>query len=323
MTIKNEIFKSIIAILISLFLGLTFCEILLRIKHQYVIDYDIEMWKYAKQLKIQIDNKKINHLHIKNKSAILQGVEIKINNLGQRDRDINNEYLNKFERRFLILGSSIALGWGVEENQVFSSRLNKLSKKNDLNWIFVNGGVGNYNTERYVNNYFENWKELEFTDIIINYFVNDSEILLTKKTNILIQHSHLAVVLWKYFNSLNEKFSNNNLYNYYENLYKDEFPGFINAKENIVRLNNFCKEKNINCYLFNMPDIHNLNPYKLDFINNKMKLFTNNISMNYYDLLDAFVGIDEKDVWNKYNDPHPNEYGHYLISQYIFEKLNL
>ena len=87
MTIKSEIFKSIIAILISLFVGLIFCEIFLRIKHKYVIDYDIEMWKYAKQLKTQVDNKKINHIHVKNKSAVLQGVEIKINNFGQRNTD--------------------------------------------------------------------------------------------------------------------------------------------------------------------------------------------------------------------------------------------
>ena len=99
---------------------------------------------------------------------------ISTNSNGQRDREINNNILENYERKFLIIGSSIALGWGVDQSKTFSSKLNDLSKENDKNWIFINGGIGNYNTERYVNNYFENWIDLEVTDIIINFFVNDT-----------------------------------------------------------------------------------------------------------------------------------------------------
>ena len=34
-----------------------------------------------------------------------------------------------------------------------------------------------YNTERYINNYFENWSKLQFTDIVVHFFVNDTEII--------------------------------------------------------------------------------------------------------------------------------------------------
>ena len=141
------------------------------------------MWKYAKQLKQKDFNPKIGHTHIQNKSAILQKVEIKINNYGQRDINLDNKILKKYERRFLILGSSITLGWGVPQEETFSNILNEISKSEKKNWIFINGGVGNYNTERYVNNYLKNWKELDFTDIIIHFFVNDTETIKTNKTN--------------------------------------------------------------------------------------------------------------------------------------------
>ena len=71
-----------------------------------------------------------------------------------------------------------------------------------------------------------------------------------------------------------------------------------------------------------MPDIHKLNPYKLEFINNKMRNFTESIDLKYFDLLEIFQSEDEKKFWNKYNDPHPNQYAHNLIAMDIFEKLN-
>jgi len=312
----------IFAILLSSIITLVFCESVLRVKHHFIPHYDIEMGKYAKILKIKVTNKKINHVHKKNKSAILQKVLIKTNSYGQRNDEISNNVLSKYERKFLIIGSSIALGWGVDQLQTFSSRLNKISAQNNKNWIFINGGIGNYNTERYVNNYFENWNDLEITDIIINFFVNDTEILEDKKTNFLLKHSHLAVVVWKLTNSYKSNLSKENLENYYKRLYQDDFIGFQKAKENLIKLNKHCKIKKINCYLVNMPDIHKLNPYKLEFINNKMSNFSKSINLKYFDLLDIFQSEDEKKFWNKYNDPHPNQYAHNLIATDIFKKLN-
>ena len=64
-----------------------------------------------KTLKIKVSNEKINHIHKKNESAILQKVLITTNNYGQRNKEINNDILDGYERRFLIIGSSITLGW--------------------------------------------------------------------------------------------------------------------------------------------------------------------------------------------------------------------
>ena len=71
-----------------------------------------------------------------------------------------------------------------------------------------------------------------------------------------------------------------------------------------------------------MPDIHKLNPYKLGFINKKMKLIAKELNYNFFDLLSIFEGKDEKTVWNKYGDPHPNAYANNLISENIFLYLN-
>ena len=77
----------------------------------------------------------------------------------------------------MLIGSSITFGWGVEEKNVLSSVLQRNASKDGKIWVVYNGGVGNYNTQRYVNNYIENWSDIKIDDLIVQYFVNDTEIL--------------------------------------------------------------------------------------------------------------------------------------------------
>ena len=71
-----------------------------------------------------------------------------------------------------------------------------------------------------------------------------------------------------------------------------------------------------------MPDIHKLNPYRLGFINEKIKKVALDLDFEFFDLLDTFEGIDEKKVWNRYGDPHPNGYANLLMSNDIYDYLN-
>ena len=319
---KKNFISTFFLIINSIILALVFCEIGLRVKHRLIINYDIEMWKYAKVLKIPVENKKINHIHIPNKTGNFQNIEIKTNSFGQRDIEYNNDFLKKYDRSFLIIGSSIPLGWGVKQDKTYSSLLNKISKESNKKWLFINGGVGNYNTERYVNNYLENWSKLEFTDIIINYFVNDAEFINTKKTNFFVKYTHTGVVVWKLINSLKSSLKKENLVNYYKKIYDKDQKGLIITKKELLNLTNFCKKKKMNCFLVNMPDIHQLNPYKLGFSNEIIKKNSLKIDLKYFDLLPTFNNLNKDQVWNKYNDPHPNEYAHSLIANAIFDYLN-
>ena len=315
--IKN-ILINIFFISSSLLIALIICESVLRIKHTLILNYDIEMWKYAKNLKIKNTNPKISHTHVKNKSVNLQNVDISINNLGQRDVKIDNVVLKKYDRRFLILGSSIALGWGVSSEETFSNVLNKISQSNNKNWIFVNGGIGNYNTERYINNYFSNWEKYHFTDIIVHFFPNDTEIINESNVNFFTKNTHIGVVVWKLINSYKSSFKAEELNNYYKEKYNDDYKGFIIAKNELKKLNKHCIDNNINCKIVLMPDIHQLNPYKLSFINQKIEKFSNDNKISYLDLLKSFKKVDEADIWNKYQDPHPNSYGHKIIAEEIY-----
>lgn len=311
----------IILLAISIVFAFIFCEVILRVKHSLVPNYDIEMWKYAKELKKQVEDKNIGHVHRENKSGIFQGVNIKINNFGQRDVDYNNDYLNKFEKKFLIIGSSITLGWGVDKEKTFSHMLNIYAINEKKNWLFINGGIGNYNSQRYVNNYLKNWSNLSFNHIIINYFVNDAEIKENKKTNLFIKYTHTGVVLWKLFKSFDPSLKKENISSYYEKIYADNYKGFVIARSEIAKLNEYCKANKIKCILVNIPDIHQLNPYKLNFINKKIENFAKDIDIQYIDLLPVLKDLDEKKLRNNFQDSHPNALAHELIAKEIFRKI--
>ena len=318
----NKNYLSIILSVFSICVAILSCEIILRVKHSIIPNYDIEMWKYAKQLKIQVKDKNIGHVHVPNEQGIFQKTNISTNSFGQRDIDYDNNYLEKFEKRFLVIGSSIPLGWGVDKEKTFSNQLNYKSIKNGKNWIFINGGIGNYNSTRYVNNYLKNWKDLKFNNIIITYFVNDTEVLNNRKVNFFIEHTHIGVVLWKLLKSFDSNLKKENLYDYYKRIYDEDYEGLKVAKAELLKLKKHCDINKIRCILINMPDIHQLNPYRLKFINEKIQNFAEQNDIEYLDLLPIFENVDENKIWNKYQDPHPNEYAHKIISRKIFEYLN-
>jgi len=317
----KSIFANSVLLIFSLILIFFICESILRIKNFVIPNYDIEMWRYAKILKEKSTNKKIGHVHVKNKSAKLQNTNIKINNLGQRGADIDLNSLSNFNRKILIIGSSVTLGWGVEEDKILTSVIKNISEQNNKNWLVMNGGVGNYNAERYINNYLENWSMLNVTDLVVQFFVNDTEILKDNKVNFFTMHTHTGVMIWKFLNALRSDLKSENIASYYRKLYRDDFEGLKNTRSELKNLKKHCEKKKINCFIVLTPDIHKLNPYQLSFINEKMKIIANEINFEIYDLLPDFESIEDKKLWNKYNDPHPNEVGHRIMGQKIYKIL--
>ena len=111
---KSVMLNGVILLVSTLFiLGTT--EGLLHLKNSNMQNYDIEMWRYSKEIKTISKNTVLGHEHQLSKQALLQSVLIRTNNFGLRGDDINVTTNKK--RRILALGSSITLGWGVEKRR--------------------------------------------------------------------------------------------------------------------------------------------------------------------------------------------------------------
>src|SRR5712671_2323802 len=156
-------------IIVSMTAALCAGELILRVKNSSMRTYDIEMWRYAKELKVRSSDPHLDFEHVRSKSAVLQNVTIRLNEWGLRGAAVPPP--SPRGRRVLVLGGSIALGWGVAEDDTVEARLQQRLRAAGQDAVVLNGGVGNYNAERYVSRFFKDLTGLHPTDIVVLYFL--------------------------------------------------------------------------------------------------------------------------------------------------------
>lgn len=317
----NKNFLNVLISVVALIVSFIIFEGFLIAKNALIPNYDVEMWKYSRLLKDKDANEMIGHVHKKNTEAELQKILIRTNELGLRGPSIAESNWLKVDNRVLVLGSSIALGWGVPEDKVLSSMLQDLANKDNKSWSVLNAGVGNYNTQRYVTNYMENLRKLDPDTLVVLFFVNDTELLQNNSGNFFTRNFQFAVLIWKYIKSFNENLGLENIQDYYKSKFEPNYDGYKKAKSSLAILKNHCDATQKKCLIAMMPDIHNFDPYPLHFVHENIKKLSQNLGLKYLDLYPYFDAIDTKRLWNSYNDPHPNELGHKIIAEAIYKTL--
>lgn len=288
-------------------------EGMIRIVNSDMKNYDIEMWRYANELKTQ--DPILGHFHVSDKSSILQGVEIKLNSEGMRSDEFE---IN--DKKILFLGSSISLGWGVEQKDSYPGIIQTKLLSDSINYKVLNGSIGNYNTFRYVNNFLSNQTHIEPKVIVINYFINDAETLPINSSNWLIKNSQLFATLTITYKKLFSK-SGFDLKQYYNNLYKSDNQSFLEMKESLNKLSEYSKQRNIPVLLTVIPDIHFLEDYPFETIHKKMKSITEELGFEYHDLLPSLKGIPFNELQIILGDSHPNEKGHSKMAESLYPKI--
>jgi lysophospholipase L1-like esterase len=317
MITKNVVFSAILLV-VSSALALGAAEIVLRLKNSSMTNYDIEMWRYAKELKFASPDEVLGHEHVKNDSALLQSVTIRTNEWGLRGGPVRRP---EPARRILFLGGSITLGWGVAEDDTVSARVEKALHADGQDVEVLNGGVGNYNAERYVERFLLRLTELKPTDIVVQYFLRDAEKLDPGGGNFLLRNSELAVTMWIAGSRIFGKLGEQSLIDHYTSVYRESEPGYQSMLASLQKLADYAHQHNIRLFLAMTPDVHNLNPYPFAFIHERMHKIANDLGYTYVDLLPAFGTLSPEQVWAMPGDPHPNALGHELMAKAIIPVL--
>jgi lysophospholipase L1-like esterase len=315
---QGTVFKVVLS-LFMLVVTLPLMEGVLRLKNSSMQNYDIEMWRYAKELKFLSGNPVLGHEHRRSESALLQSIEIRTNELGMRGGPI--EALKPGGRRVLVLGASITLGWGVKEEETMTARLEQMFEAAGQDVQVLNAGIGNYNTERYVELFFQHLKVLKPTDIVVHYFLRDAEVLTAGGGNVLLRNSQLAVTLWTAKNRLFRPAGEQTLIDHYKAVYEPSAPGYRAMIASLDKLVAYCREHGIQLYLAMVPDVHNLTDYPFGFIHERMKGLASEREVTFVDLLPAFEGLSPEKIWAMPGDPHPNALGHKLMADALFPVL--
>ena len=282
-------------------------------------NYDIEMWRYALLLKKRSEIPLLGHEHIPNKSAVLQSVEIRINDHGLRGGPVPP--IHPKQRRVLFLGSSVTLGWGVPESETVTQRLQKMFDENGEDAVVMNAGIGNYNAVRYVERFKTRLVDLKPTDIVVHYFLRDAEVLDAGGGNALLRNSQLAVTMWvavnRYFGQATEK----SLFEHYRDVYLPNAQGFIEMRKALHDLAKYGRDHHIRIYLAMTPDVHDLVDYKFQFIHELMRQVSVDEGFKFIDLYPSMRNLTPKELWSMPGDPHPNGFGHKLMAEAIYPVL--
>ena len=306
---------------VSLLVSLGIAEAVLRIKNSSGKNYDIEMWRYAKELKQRSDIPELGHEHVPNREAVLQNIDIRINEVGLRGGPVPP--YKPGTRRILILGGSITLGWGVDEKDTVEARLQDMFRHDGQTVEVLNGGTGNYNAVRYVGLFLNRLTQIQPTDIIVHYFLRDAEVLPPGGGNILLQHSQLAVTLWEAIHRQLDRSGEGALDAHYRDVYRPESEGYREMITSLDRLKSYADTHKIRVYLAMQPDVHNLTNYPFGYIHQRMAEVARERGFRYIDLLPIFSGQTPSSIWAMPGDPHPNALGHKLMADAIYPALKL
>ncbi len=129
----------------SLTLALVAGEVLLRILDPMGLNYHGEIARY---IELRQDDAVLEYVQPKDVEVELDGVQVHFNSSRLRGPALSPAAAEG-TRRLLVLGDSVAFGWGVEEAAIFPTRLAAgLAEATGEPWEPINAGVCSYNTEQ-------------------------------------------------------------------------------------------------------------------------------------------------------------------------------
>ncbi len=161
----------IIVSVVSLLLSLGAVELGIRLLDPLGLSYYELLGQYSR------DKLADEHLLFRHKPSWERrygDVLVTYNERGLRDRPILPKAEGEF--RILALGDSVTFGWGVQQDQVFTSRLEQLLPgRLQRPARVINSGVGGYNTVQEVTYFKREGITLQPDLVLLTYVVNDIE----------------------------------------------------------------------------------------------------------------------------------------------------
>src|SRR5579884_3380549 len=153
---RPSVLANVVVLVIVLVLCAGALELALRIMFARSLDFSMEMWKYATQLKHPVADPQLSFAHVPNSSAFLMGAPVSINSHGHRDREYSVAKPADVYR-IVMAGDSTTFGWGVPVEQtvakILERELNKTGLPGYRQVEVINAGVGNYDTVQEVTHY--------------------------------------------------------------------------------------------------------------------------------------------------------------------------
>lgn len=320
MTIRG-LGSKLLALGVSLALFCGAGEILLRVWFRFATSYDVEMTRYANELKVAAADPRIGHVHRPNRRLRLMDVTVETNSDGLRDREY--PVARTGARRIVFLGDSLTFGWGVEKRETFEQRLEEALSAVHPTEV-LNFGAGNYNTEQQVALFMEKGLKYRPDGVVVFYFINDAEPTPHRSSWAFLGRSRLVTLLWSRGKALASRSSAARSWRaYYAGLYREGQPGWEATKRAFLRLRDVCRERSIRLQVVFLPELHDPARYPFREEHRKVAEFLGRNGVESLDLAPSFASIAApRRLWVAPDDAHPNAAAHALIAKHLIPYLS-
>ena len=264
-----------------------------------------------------------------------RGKYVSLNKQGYRDTE-HAHNKDKNTVRIAVLGDSFTFGSGIKNvNDTYPKKLEKTlnSKSEKTGYEVLNFGKPGIDTEYEIKILKNDAIQYRPDIIIVGYVLNDFRDMGTAKTkkssNIYLfwldvylhRYSYLYGFISKGFNIALEATGLRK--SYYQTII-DEFNSENNKKFNRMyfeELKEISKNNNATLIIAVFPFIYKLHDYPFTESHNFVSRSGNEYGIIILDLLPYFENKDENELIVSRYDPHPNQLGHQIIADAIYEKL--
>lgn len=321
---RPGVLQNVILLLVAILFGCVAMEVGLRVIFAHSLDFSMEMWKYAVQLKRPVANPQLSFAHAPNRSAFLMGALVSINSQGLRDREFSFEKPTGVYR-VLILGDSTTFGWGVRIEDTAAKQLEKKLNEHlppgyDKAEV-INAGVGNYDTVQEVTYYETIGWQYNPDLVVLVFFINDPEPVPVEKKGFLIDRSYLIAFATNRIDGLMRHAGvRPDWKTYYASLYDEDRPGFQACKKAISSLAESTRSHGAKLLVAILPELHQINgdSYPFKSAHQKIKGVTATENVPVVELIDGLKDHGaEGALWVTPLDDHPNARANDLISDQL------
>lgn len=316
----NKLLKSLLVLSISLVVTLVVAEVALRVLSKYSLRvFDVEMWRYAKAIKIESDVPGVVEEHRAGADELLMGVTVRTDDKGLRRADPATEAARTPNDRLVIaLGDSVTFGWGAAEKDTFPTQLENLlavqcPKEGAPRATVLNAGIGNCNTSMEVKRYEARLRPLKPKWVVLGYSYNDAEPDAVPNFNPFLWNSSLISLASARLQRLSGPYQHYEPY--YQGLYQDGLPGWEGTKREIAHLGQMLRQDGIPGTVILLPELHepkDFGPFKGLFAR-----VTELAKANGFEVIDpsgAFPPGSGERFWVSHEDPHPTAEAHAIYA---------
>lgn len=298
-------------------------EVTIRAAYGRLANYDMEMWRYARELKEPTNDADLPFVNRPAAAGRYYGVEIRTNSFGCRSEEIPAAKGEK--RRILFLGDSFTLGFGVPYDRIFTSLLGQRLADSPPGFEIVNAGVGNYNSMMELQWFRKRGLQLRPDVVVLMYYLNDVEPtpLLSPTRVFLASHSYLYAFLASRGRKLMaaagaKRYS---WKSYYQRLYDDGNPSLLANRDALDQLAALCRKNGIRLFVANIPDLHELEPYPFSAATSYIERASRENLLPFLDLQPLLSTEAPGTWWVSFEDTHANAAAHEVFAAAILGML--